>query len=154
MTDPITPDLVYHLKTTSDPNLSPDGSLLAYTLGWVDAETVSNRSQIIVLDLDNGSKKELTQGAKDSAPKISSDGLRTAFLRSVDGSPPQVWIIGMEGNEPKKVTDLPKGVIDYGWSPDGKSLAVCGDVDPEEADAPVGTEGVPQVTVVQRVRYR
>ena len=93
MTEPITPDLAYHLKTTSDPNLSPDGSSLAYTLGWVDAETVSNRSQIIVLDLENRSKKELTQGAKDSAPKISSDGLRTAFLRSVDGSPAQVWII-------------------------------------------------------------
>ncbi|MCD5404094.1 MAG: hypothetical protein LR097_09795, partial [Dehalococcoidia bacterium] len=119
MTEPITPDLAYHLKTASDPNLSPDGSSLAYTLGWVDAETVSNRSQIIVLDLEKGSKKELTQGVKDSAPKISSDGLRTAFLRSVDGSPAQVWIIGMEGgmedNEPKKVTDLPKGVIDYGW---------------------------------------
>lgn len=158
MSEPITPDLAYHLKTASDPNLSPDGSSLAYTLGWVDAETVSNRSQIIVLDLEKGSKKELTQGVKDSAPKISSDGLRTAFLRSVDGSPAQVWIIGMEGgmedNEPKKVTDLPKGVIDYGWSPDGKSLAVCGDVDPEEADASVGIEGVPQVTVVQRVRYR
>ena len=86
MTEPITSDLVYHLKTTSDPNLSPDGSSLAYTLGWVDAETVSNRSQIIVLDVEKGSKKELTQGAKDSAPKISSDGLRTCLLYTSDAA--------------------------------------------------------------------
>ena len=32
MGSPITPELVYHLKTVSDPCLSPDGSKLAFYL--------------------------------------------------------------------------------------------------------------------------
>ena len=131
MSDPIAPDLVYHLKSTADPALSPDGTSLAYTLGWVDRDSLNTRSQIIVLDLGNGSTKELTQGEKDSAPKFSPDGLSLAYLRSVEGSLPQVWVMGADGGEPRQLTDLAKGVSDYVWSPDGQRLVVCADVDPE-----------------------
>lgn len=154
MSHPITPDLVYHLKTTADPALSPDGAMLAYTLGWVDEDSLGTRSQIIVLDLGNGSTKELTQGEKDSAPKFSPDGHSLAFLRSIEGNRPQVWVMAADGKEPRQLTDLAKGVSDYAWSPDGKSLVVCADVDPEAGSATSGPDALPQVTVVNRVRYR
>lgn len=154
MTKPITPDLVYHLKTTSDPILSPDGKLLAYTLGWVDAEKLESRSRILLMDLGNGESKEFTQGEKDSAPKFSPDGRQLAFLRSDSDSHAQVWVAGAGGGEARQLTQMPKGAFDYAWSPDGLKLAICADIDPETPDVPVGPEGLPQVTVVNRVRYR
>ncbi len=154
MSEPIAPDLVYHLKTTGDPALSPDGALLAYTLGWVDGESLSACSQIIVLDLGNGSSKKFTQGEKDSAPKYSPDGRKLAFLHAVEGSRPQIWVAGADGGEPRQLTDLAKGVSDYAWSPDGKKLGVCADVDPEADPDTSEPDEVPQVTVVNRVRYR
>ena len=79
MTRPITPDLVYHINTVGDPTLSPDGTLLAYALGWVDQESLESRSRIILMDLSTGSRQEFTQGQKDSAPEFSPGGRQLAF---------------------------------------------------------------------------
>ncbi|PKB71425.1 MAG: hypothetical protein BZY87_06120 [SAR202 cluster bacterium Io17-Chloro-G6] len=154
MTNPITPDLVYNIKTVSDPALSPDGTLLAYTLGWVDNDSLESRSRITLMDLGIGSSNELTQGEKDAAPKFSPDGSQVAFLRSIGGDPSQVWATRVDGKDEKQLTHLGKGVFDYEWSPDGKRLVICADVDPFPDEAPPLPEGVPQVTVVQRIRFR
>ncbi|RUA23350.1 MAG: hypothetical protein DSY79_02475 [Chloroflexi bacterium] len=153
MPEPITPELIYHLKTVGDPALSPGGTLLAYTLGWVDEESLGARSRIMLMDLGSGSCKELTDGEKDSAPKFSPEGSQLAFLRSVDGNPAQVWSMAADGCDANQLTHAAKGVFDYAWSPDGKTMVVCGDVDPEE-NPQDGPEDLPQVTVVRRVRYR
>jgi dipeptidyl aminopeptidase/acylaminoacyl peptidase len=153
MPEPITPELIYHLKTVGDPALSPDATFLAYMLGWVDEESLGARSRIMLMDLGNGTCKEVTDGEKDSAPKFSPDGSRLAFLRSVDGDPAQVWAMAADGGEVKQLTQGAKGVSDYAWSPDGKTMVVCGDVDPEENDQDA-QDNLPRVIVVRRLRYR
>ncbi len=34
----------------------------------------------------------------------------------------QIWVLSSEGGEPFKVTDVPKGVLDYNWVPDTQQL--------------------------------
>ena len=153
MTEKITPDLVYKLKSVGDPALSPNGSLVAYTLGWVDADSLGSRSRVMLMNTKSGKSREFTQGDKDSASKFSPDGHNLAFLRSDDGKPAQVWAMAVGGGEARQLTQLAKGVFDYVWSPDGNNLMICADVDPEGSD-PGDSNGIPQVTVVQRVRYR
>ena len=153
MTEKITPDLVYKLKSVGDPALSPNRSLVAYTLGWVDADSLGSRSRVMLMNTNSGESREFTQGDKDSASKFSPDGHNLAFLRSDDGKPAQVWAMAVGGGEARQLTQLAKGVFDYVWSPDGNNLVICADVDPEGRD-PGDSNGIPQVTVVQRVRYR
>ena len=57
--------MVYHLKTVTDPALSPDAAFLTYTLGWVDEDSLGARSRIMLMDLANGSCKKFTDGEKD-----------------------------------------------------------------------------------------
>ena len=154
MTQPITPELVRHLKTVGDPALSPNGDLLAYTLSWVDEDTMAGRSRVMIMDPGSGASQEFTQGEKDSAPKFSPDGRILAFLRSVDAGHAQVWTMTEPGGEARQLTHLPKGVFDYAWSPDGQRMALCADVDPTASDQSDEPEGLPKVTVVNRVRYR
>jgi len=153
MPEPITPELIYYLKTVGDPELSLDGARLAYTLGWVDEDSLGARSRIMSMDLASGWCKEFTDGEKDSAPKFSPDGSHLAFLRSIDGDPAQIWVMAADGGDAKQLTQAAKGVFDYAWSPDGKTMVVCGDVEPEER-VQDGPDDLPQVTVVRRVRYR
>lgn len=154
MTEQITPDLVYQLKSVGDPALSPNGDLLAYTLGWVDGDSLSSRSRVMIMDTGSGAYQEFTQGDKDSAPKFSPNGLILAFLRSVDDGPSQVWTMTEPEGDARQLTHSPKGVFDYAWSPNGKNLVICADVDPESSDQVGEPEGLPKVTVVSRVRYR
>ena len=154
MTKPITPDVVYELQTVGDPALSPNGDLLAYTLSWVDEDSLAGRSRVMLMDPSSGASQEFTQGDKDSAPKFSPDGRTLAFLRSVDDGLPQVWTMTEPGGDARQLTYSPKGVFDYAWSPDGKSMAFCADVDPDVSGQTNQPGALPKVTVVTRVRYR
>ena len=81
MTSPHTPEMIHRLITVAEPSLSPDGSKLAYTLGWVDPARMESRSHIVVADLAAGEEAEFTQGPKDTGAKFSPDARLLAFLR-------------------------------------------------------------------------
>ena len=67
--------------------------------------------------------RRLTRGVADTAPRLSPDGTRVAFLRGDDKGKAQLHVVAPAGGEPVQVTDAPLGVGAYDWSPDGGSLA-------------------------------
>ena len=154
MNTPITPDSVYELTAVSDPALSLDGGRLAYARSWVEVADGGNpqsRSRLMMIDLDSGRGREFTQGTGDTAPKFSPSGELLAFLRSNDTGVRQVWVMEAAGGEARQVTHAPKGAADFAWSPDSGRLVYSADVD---AVANGKTAAGPQVTVVDRIRYR
>jgi len=52
------------------------------------------------------------------------------------------------------LTAMPRAVRDFGWSPDGRQLVFCADVDPEDSSKEQEPSRGPQVKVVRRIRYR
>ena len=113
MGSPIAPDVIYKLKNVGDPELSPDGSRLAYTLSWVDADKMEGRSRIMLMDLESGQPVEFTQGTRDGAPKFSPDGQTLGFLRPDDKEKRQVWLMGAGGGEARRLTSLPGGRVGF-----------------------------------------
>lgn len=99
MPSPIAPDVVYKLNSVGDPALSPDGSLLAYTLSWVDTQKLEGRSRIMLMDLESGQTVEFTRGQRDVAPKFSPDCQTLGFLRPDENDKRQVWLMGTRGGE-------------------------------------------------------
>src|SRR4051812_12290456 len=72
--------LVYELKAAGDPQVSPDGSRIAYTLAQIDPQTKKPSSSIWLCKIDGSEKRRLTHCGKNNAnARWSPDGTRIAF---------------------------------------------------------------------------
>jgi dipeptidyl aminopeptidase/acylaminoacyl peptidase len=154
MSNPIQPDIACSLPSVADPALSPDGSILAYTYSWFDQVQMESYSRIMMMKVADGRAQEFTQGKSDSAPKFAPNGNDLGFLRRDEDGRRQLWVMGVGGGEAKRLTTAPKGVFDFGWSPDGRQVVYCADVDAEMPAQDQQANKVPKVKVVGRIRYR
>ncbi|HTX19802.1 MAG TPA: S9 family peptidase [Bacteroidota bacterium] len=112
----------------ADPQISPDGRWIAYTVTYYSKETNKGNSDIWIVPIDGGVARQLTNSPKsDSDPRWLPDGKTIAFISARDGDP-QVYTVPVEGGEPKKISSIAEGVSGLLVSPDGKFFAVASDV--------------------------
>jgi dipeptidyl aminopeptidase/acylaminoacyl peptidase len=138
---PPRPEDLYRLRVATEPRLSPDGRFVAVTLQTVAPAYDGYRSAIwLVPAQEGGEPRQVTLGARrDRLPRFSPDGRTLAFLsdrRSIleeeSGGPDgkdredavQVHLLPLDGGEARRLTDLPRGVTGFEWSPDGTRLVV------------------------------
>lgn len=112
------------LKFVADPQMSPDGSRVAFTVKTVDAEKNRYLSHLWTVEVATGAARQFTCGeVSDGSPRWSPDGKRIAFLRTEDKDT-QIWMIPTDGGEARQLTQLGEGGIGAPeWSPDGKQMA-------------------------------
>ena len=133
---PFTPQDLVSLKRLSDPQVSPDGTRVAYVLRSTDLAANRGRTDLWLLDLtqpDAPARQLTTDAANDSTPRWSADGRSLFFLSTRSGSS-QVWRLPLDGGEPQQVTRWPVDVNALQVAPDGKRIAVSMDVHPDCAD--------------------
>ena len=136
---PMALDDLQALRDVSDPDLSPDGAWVAYSVAFVDAKRDRYDSDIYMTSWDGKTTLRMTsRPEREHEPRFSPDGRYLGFLskRDTKSKSAQVWIMNRAGGEAERVTDIKGGVTDYAWSPDGRRLAVVADdPDPDEDDA-------------------
>ena len=130
---PITFDDMIKLHRISEPQVSPDGKWVAYTVATPDMDANRNASNIWLVSTSGGHAVQLTQSGKDTSPVWSPDGKTIAFL-SARGGDSQVYLLSMDGGEPQKLTKLSTGADIVKWSPDGKTIAFTSLVYPDCKD--------------------
>src|SRR5881392_1161920 len=107
------------LKSVSDPQLSPDGKWVAYTVSIPSLQDNRNVSRIWVVEMATGQSRALTGGpGSDRQPRWSPDGKTLAFI-STRETGAQLWVLPVVGGEARRVTTLADGVSDPVWLPDG-----------------------------------
>src|SRR2546423_3743307 len=118
-----------NVRRVSDPQVSPDGKWIAYTIADTDKAANKRTTQIYLVPIEGGEPRALTSGDKSSSsPRWSPDGKRIAYTSARDG---QVWVMNADGSAPRKVTNISTGADAPLWSPDGKWIAFVSDVYPE-----------------------
>ena len=117
----------------SEPQLSPDGKWIAYTVGTPLLETNRTSRDIWVVSTAGGEPRQMTRGGSDTRPRWSPDGRKIAFLSARAGTP-QVYWIKAEGGEATRLTAISTGADNELWSPDGKFVAFVSSVYPDCPD--------------------
>jgi Tol biopolymer transport system component len=77
------------------------------------------------IDLDTLRRRRLTHsppGFTDGRFDISPDGKRVAFIRRDDAGVGSIYVVGMDGGEPRKLIHARAALQDVGWMPDGREL--------------------------------
>ncbi|MGH8175402.1 MAG: prolyl oligopeptidase family serine peptidase, partial [Steroidobacter sp.] len=133
----LTADDIYSIREVSDPQLSPEGEWVAYTVRAADAVKDKRVTHVWMASWDGKRKVQLTNSEEsEHTPRWSPDGKYLAFLtaRAKEDSPEQVWLLDRLGGEAKPLTGFNGDVVDYEWSPDGRRLAlIVADEDPRRA---------------------
>ena len=133
---PFTAEDLVRLNRVSDPQVSPDGRRLVFTMRETDLEADKGRTDLWLLDLtdDDAKPRQLTADpANDGNPRWSADG-RAIYFLSGRSDTSQVWRLALGAGEAVQVTDLPLAVSNLVVSPAGDRLAFTMEVFPDCGD--------------------
>ena len=124
----------------ADPQISPDGTRIAFVRVTVDEKTDQYESGIWLAHTDRSEPPRLlTGGTRDTNPRWSPDGARLAFVRAAgtDGraQPAQIHVLPMRAGEARAITEMPRGAGNPQWSPDGRTIAFSSTATPEDLES-------------------
>ncbi len=116
-------DDIEKLVSVGRPTIARDGSFAVFATSRPSVVANRDVGRLHRVELDARTVRPLTRGVADSAPQLSPDDTRIAFLRGDAKDKPQIWVVEAGGGEPVQVTDAPLGVRAFDWAPDGARLA-------------------------------
>ena len=132
---PLSPEEVSDRVVPSDPQISPDGSRVAFVAAPVGRKG-ERATRALWLGTSGAPARQLTAGTNDDrAPRWSPDGSRLAFLsdrlRTDDDDESQLFVLPLAGGEAQPLGTLKGDLSQPSWSPDGQFIAVLRQ-DPED----------------------
>jgi dipeptidyl aminopeptidase/acylaminoacyl peptidase len=161
---PLKLDDFSRFRNVSDPQISPDGKWVAYTVSSTNVKEDKSNSHIWMIGIDGNHDRQITfSDQSESSPRFSPDGKYLSFTSSRPGKTRgnQVWLLDRNGGEAMQLTEIKGRLQGHEWSPDSKRLAlVIGDPDPEAEPGPSPAPGasatprVPKPIVIDRYRYK
>ncbi len=133
---PFTFEAMMKIARLDDPQLSPDGKVVAFTVRTADLPNNSTPVQIYVVpvDLSAAAKQITSEGSNNTRPRWTPDSKRIVFVSDrANGS--QIWSMNPDGTDAREATNLPTGADGVTVSPDGKLILFTSDVYPGCAPA-------------------
>lgn len=126
----ITEKDLFDFVWVANPQLSPDGTRVAFVRVNVDEKSTGYETSIWMVSTSGGQPPvRMTNGKHDAQPRWSPDSKRIAFVRGGEKDetgkpkPSQIAMLSLAGGEAWIITDLPKAATGPVWSPDGKHIA-------------------------------
>lgn len=159
----LTAEDILSLKSVKDPQISPTGDWIAYTVDSIDFAADESSTQIFMVSADGKETVLLTAPEYSaSTPRWSPDSRYLAFLAArgeEEDVAAQVWTLDMRGGDARPYTAVSQGVGDFAWSPDGTRMLLsitdktAAELAKEAADE-AGEEVKPLPYVIDRLQFK
>ena len=149
---PVVIDDIYRTQQVGNPQMSPDGKWIAYTVTTVDRDADKRRTSIWMVNWEGTRDVQLTSGANgDSSPRWSPDGNYLAFLSARPaGAKKQIWLLDRLGGEARQLTSVKDDIGAYLWSPDGSRIVLEMSASEDDALSPKA----PKPIVIDRYHFK
>ncbi|MBR0553570.1 S9 family peptidase [Stakelama marina] len=152
---------LFNLQGATDPQISPDGSKIAYVRMGADIMTDKEKPEIWLIDVKSGEQAPIATGpGAYFSPRWSPDGGRLAYVATDGEGSPQLFVRWMANGEATRITGLPDSPHSLAWSPDGKTIAYVMRVPGESMKLgkppakPEGAKWAEPLQIIDRVTYR
>jgi dipeptidyl aminopeptidase/acylaminoacyl peptidase len=152
---------LFGLQVATDPQLRPDGAVVAYTRVSYDVMTDGARRSIWLVDVATGAQTPLITGSgSHSTPRWSPDGKRLAYVSTVDEGRPQLFVHWLEANQSTRLAELIDAPSSLAWSNDGAAIAFTMFAPDEGAKLgeappkPEGAQWAKPLEVITDITYR
>lgn len=146
-------DDLYRLQEITDPQFSPDGQWIAYTVATPDREADADQTDVWLASWDGKQAIQMTRSAaSEHMPRWSPDGRHLAFLSDrADGKAgDQIWLLDRAGGEAQQRSHFESAITGYAWSPDGKRIVFTAEV----PAAPEENPERPAPIVIDRLQFK
>ncbi len=160
----ITIDDFFQIRDVAQPEISPDGQWVAYSVRTRILKDDKNEQRLWMISTHGGDPIPLSvEGVSSSHPRWSPDGKYLAFLSARNNGKTQVWLLNRFGGEAERLTEAVQAVNDFEWSPDStRMVLILQDPKPEDAEAakdkdkdkPAPKPKTPPPFVIDRLQFK
>ncbi|MDY6293916.1 MAG: S9 family peptidase [Bacteroidales bacterium] len=128
-----TPEVLLSLGRVGDPQVSPDGTRILYSVNYQDVKENKGNADLWLIDIEGKTPAvniTNTPSSESNAVWIN-DGAQIAFLYrdpAKEDSKTQVWVMDAKGGNRKPVSEMENGVDGFVISPDGTKIILVSQV--------------------------